>query len=624
MYSMMLSRTDPQQRINHLAMMPCAVKEDLQAMSLESVQLVAQTLPSCERVSLWWLHENNSGFNNTVLYKAADGLINADAFLAKDAFSHFFSTLIQHRFIDADKACEDDRTCELLDLYLQPAAIKSLLSVAIMLDGVLLGFINCEYAASTLWNTEQRQFLMRVADQISLVYSQIKYQTLLTAQKVVIAEVSEQNNTQEKLKQLAYQCGLTALANRSALMEYCNSQIAMADGQLSLLSVDVNNFKSINHTLGEAAGDAVLVAIAQRLKHFFVANENVYIARVGGNEFVVAVSQNSNKMKLRLQAESLRHQLEQPVLLEDMALSIAVTIGICAYREDGLLTGDLLAALSLAMEQARCEFVPIKVAGQANGNNADVRRLLITQLETAIQNDQLSLYYQPKLKLDGETCIGFEALIRWNHPEKGLVPPAQFIPMVEKTRLITPLTHWVIKQACAQLQQWLKINPDIIIAINLSTRNLLDQNLPSFIKKQLELHDIDAKHLQLEVTESSMMADPERSIETMEQLHKLGTPLAIDDYGTGHSSLAYLRTLPVQVLKIDRTFIAEVLKFEHDRIIVESIINLAHSLGLQVVAEGVEDWETQDYLAGIGCDETQGYYFSRPLPANLAKYFLSR
>ena len=440
----------------------------------------------------------------------------------------------------------------------------------------------------------------------------------------IIRDISQQKRHQQKLKHLAYSCALTGLANRAALLEFCDETIAQDEVALSLLALDINNFKSINQSLGQATGDAVLQEVARRLQAFFEDYEDHCVARIGGNEFAVALTKNSNKMKLRLQAESLRHQLEQPVMLDDMALSIAATISICAYPEDGIYTGDVLGALSLSMEAARSSFVAIKVAGQANENTAEVRRLLLTQLETAINDDQLSLYYQPKLDLSSNRCIGFEALLRWHHPDKGLVPPGDFIPLVEKTRLITPLTHWVIKSACQQLHKWLQINPETVVAVNLSTRNLLDQNLPGFIAKELALYNIAPRHLQLEVTESSMMADPERSIQTINDLHDLGTPLSIDDYGTGHSSLAYLRSLPVQVLKIDKTFIADVLKFEHDRIIVESIITLAHSLGLSVVAEGVEDKETLAYLSKIGCDEIQGYYFSHPLPAADAASFLQR
>lgn len=427
---------------------------------------------------------------------------------------------------------------------------------------------------------------------------------------------------QEKLNSLAYGCALTGLANRQASMEFCSALLDQEVPNFTLLSIDLNNFKSINQSLGTAAGDAVLCQVARRLQDFFGGSDNVCIARVGGNEFAVILTENSNKMKLRLQAEKLRKQLESPIAVEDMQLSIGVTIAICEYPEDGRSIDQLLRSLSMTQEYARSRFSPIMAFSKSHDDPSEVRRLLITQLERAIDYGELSLFYQPKIDLQSRRCTSFEALIRWKHPEKGLVPPDQFIPQVEKTRLITPLTRWVIRTACQQLQSWLPLQKDLSIAVNLSTRNLLDQNLPGFIQQQLDEFGLAPEHLHLEITESSMMADPERALKTLHALHDLGTPLVIDDYGTGHSSLAYLRSLPVQTLKVDRTFICEVQHHSHDRIIVESIITLAHNLNLSVVAEGVEDDESLNYLADIGCDAVQGYVISRPLPAEEAANFL--
>ena len=241
------------------------------------------------------------------------------------------------------------------------------------------------------------------------------------------------------------------------------------------------------------------------------------------------------------------------------------------------------------------------------------RLAMMSELGRAIREDQLCLYYQPKVRLDSKLCYGFEALLRWNHPELGFVPPNDFIPIAEVTSLIHPLTAWVLEKSIAQCCEWHNQGLQVTVAVNLSARNLLDENMPKLVRTLLQKYNLPASALELEITESSIMSDPGRALRVLQQLHDLGTQLSIDDFGTGYSSLAYLKKLPVQTLKIDYSFIRNMLEDKQDELIVESTIHLAHSLSLKVVAEGVENAALIDRLTGMGCDEAQGYHIGRPM-----------
>jgi len=276
----------------------------------------------------------------------------------------------------------------------------------------------------------------------------------------------------------------------------------------------------------------------------------------------------------------------------------------------------------IAMYHAKTQMLGLSIYSADADPHSPKRLAMMSELGRAIRENQLCLYFQPKVILDERRCYGFEALIRWIHPELGFVPPDDFIPIAEFTSLIHPLTAWVLEKSIAQCRQWQMQGLSLSVAVNLSARNLMDENIPKLVERLLIKYQLPPSRLELEITESSIMSDPNRALRILQQLHELGVHLSIDDFGTGYSSLAYLKRLPVQTLKIDNSFVRNMLEDLQDELIVNSTIHLAHNLGLTVVAEGVENEELLQRLSSMGCDEAQGYFIGRPMALNNADQWL--
>jgi EAL domain-containing protein (putative c-di-GMP-specific phosphodiesterase class I) len=321
-------------------------------------------------------------------------------------------------------------------------------------------------------------------------------------------------------------------------------------------------------------------------------------------------------------AHNIVEQLQQPFQLNGIQIQINASIGIACYPEDGASTMILMRNADAAMYRAKREGTGYVFYHQADTDQMPSRLLLMSQLRNALGEHQFALHYQPKTDMINGTVIGFEALVRWQHPERGLLYPDDFVPIIEISDLIHPLTAWVIETAVAQCKQWHALGNYITMAVNVSMRNLLDIGLVDRVQQILTQYALPAFYLELELTESSIMADPARSLDVLTRLHELGVTVSIDDFGTGYSSLAYLQKLPVDSLKIDRSFVTEMAHSEDARAIVSAIIALAHTVGLKVTAEGIEDEATMQRLALLGCDVAQGYYVSRPMPAEAATRWL--
>jgi EAL domain-containing protein (putative c-di-GMP-specific phosphodiesterase class I) len=296
-----------------------------------------------------------------------------------------------------------------------------------------------------------------------------------------------------------------------------------------------------------------------------------------------------------------------------MTLEVGVSIGVARFPRDGADPHSLLRSADVAMYAAKEAHSGCKIYAAALDRHSVRRLSVLSEFRRALDSDEIVVFYQPLMEMDGTNVHGAEGLVRWQHPELGLLPPSDFIPIVEQTGLIGPLTRHVLEQAVAQCATWRRAGKDLTVSVNLSVRNLLDPDLPTLIGDLLTLYGLTPEALHLEITESMLMSDPDRSLVTLTRLNQLGAGLSVDDYGTGYSSLANLRRLPIDELKIDRSFVSPMLSDESDLIIVRSTINLGHDLGLKVVAEGVEDEATLHRLAGLGCDFAQGYHFSKPL-----------
>jgi diguanylate cyclase (GGDEF)-like protein len=431
----------------------------------------------------------------------------------------------------------------------------------------------------------------------------------------LIGELLKSKQRGEKLHRIATTDELTGLANRERFRARLVEQIAAAktsDEMFGVMLLDLDRFKEINDTLGHHFGDELLRDLGPRLAE--AIGEDGLVARLGGDEFAVLPGENTGDAdELEAIAERMIACVQQPVGVDEMMLEVGVSIGIARFPRDGDDPHSLLRSADVAMYAAKEAHAGCKVYATALDRHSVRRLSVLSDFRRALDSDEVVVFYQPIMQMDGISAHGAEALVRWQHPELGLLPPSDFMPIVEQTGLIGPLTRHVLERAVAQCAAWRQAGRELTVSVNLSVRNLLDPDLPSLIADLLKIYRLVPEALELEITESMLMSDPDRSLITLTRLSQLGVGLSVDDYGTGYSSLANLRRLPIDELKIDRSFVSPMLSDESDLIIVRSTINLGHDLGLKVVAEGVEDEATLHRLEKLGCDLAQGYHFSKPL-----------
>ena len=429
----------------------------------------------------------------------------------------------------------------------------------------------------------------------------------------ILRDISEQKARTAALEYQTLHDVLTSLPNRTLLNDRLHQVILAGSRQgksAALLILDVDGFKEVNDTYGHHIGDQLLQRIALRLEGLLRGSDTV--ARLGGDEFAILPAIGMGGENGAKTAEKILQVLEQPFIIDDRNIRIAASIGIAVYPLDGHDAPTLMRHADAAMymaKRARCGYAVY--APRQDGQIA-IHPQLAGELRNAIAHDELVLHFQPKIDLRIGRTIGVEALVRWQHPKQGLVPPHQFIPAAEETGLIKPLTRWVLNRALQQSRIWRESGLDIDVAVNLSARNLLDPDLPATAKEMLDVWKVDPGILKVEIPESSTMAAP--VIETATHLGAMGIGLAIDDFGTGLSSLAHLSRLPVREIKIDRSFIAAKLDQKEESVL-RDIVDLGHVMGLKVVAEGVEDRGTLDRLLDIGCDSAQGFHLCPPIGA---------
>ena len=431
----------------------------------------------------------------------------------------------------------------------------------------------------------------------------------------LVSELLKSKQRGEQLHRVATTDDLTGLANRERFRARLDERIATAkatDETFGVMLCDLDRFKEINDTLGHHFGDELLRDLGPRLAE--VIGPDGLVARLGGDEFAVLPGENTGDPdELEAIARRLMACVQQPVGVDEMLLEVGVSIGIARFPRDGEDPHSLLRSADVAMYAAKEAHAGCKVYAAALDRHSVRRLSVLSDFRRALDADEIVVFYQPIMQMDGARVHGAEALVRWQHPDLGLLPPSDFMPIVEQTGLIGPLTRHVLERAVAQCAAWRQAGQDLTVSVNLSVRNLLDPELASLISDLLKIYRLTPSALELEITESMLMSDPDRSLVTLTRLSQLGVGLSVDDYGTGYSSLANLRRLPIDELKIDRSFVSPMLSDESDLIIVRSTINLGHDLGLTVVAEGVEDEATLHRLEGLGCDLAQGYHFSKPL-----------
>jgi diguanylate cyclase (GGDEF)-like protein/PAS domain S-box-containing protein len=428
-------------------------------------------------------------------------------------------------------------------------------------------------------------------------------------------DVTERRRHVAELEYQATHDPLTGLHNRKWLTAAVDACIAEQPAPLALLFIDLDHFKEINDTLGHHVGDLLLAQIGPRLKPLL---RGVELARLGGDEFAVLVSEMPEQQAVINMTRAIVEEIRRPFEVAGLRLEIGASIGIALYPEHGHDTDTLMRCADVAMYLAKRDRLGWAVYQPELDEHSPRRLALMTDLGPAMRENQLFLVFQPKIDLKTGTLTGFEALLRWQHPVHGNIPPGQFIPLAEMGEIIRPLTLWVIEHALKQLSAWREMGLETRVAVNVSPRNLLDEDCPAQLQQLIERYRVPADALQLEITEGALIADPEKALEVTQRIHALGVRLAIDDFGTGYSSLSYLKRLPLDTLKIDLSFVRQMLESQADAMIVRSTVALAHNLGLRVIAEGVEDGATLATLREMGCDEAQGYHIDRPLAADAA------
>ncbi|MEA2134910.1 MAG: hypothetical protein QOC68_2819 [Solirubrobacteraceae bacterium] len=410
---------------------------------------------------------------------------------------------------------------------------------------------------------------------------------------------------------------LTGLPNRVLFRDRIEQAVRAAErrhGGAAVMIMDLDHFKEVNDTLGHHHGDVLLREVAERLKTTLRTADTV--ARLGGDEFGILLPDVLGAEDAQAVAEILQTALREPFIVDGLTLEMGGSIGIACHPDHGDHVEVLIQRADIAMYSAKEGGRGFALYEPQQDHYSPRRLSLAGELRSALESEELELHYQPKADVVTGRIVGVEALVRWNHPRHGLLGPEEFVPIAEQTGLIVPLTRWVLGAAIRQVQAWQGQGYELSVAVNLSARSFLDTALAVDIPLLLERHKIEPKLLELEVTESTIMLDPVRATITLERLSEIGLRLSIDDFGTGYSSLANLKRLPVDMIKIDKSFVLEMATEHSDAAIVRSTIELAHNLGLQVIAEGVEDRQIWEELARLGCDYAQGYYLSRPLPAD--------
>lgn len=440
-------------------------------------------------------------------------------------------------------------------------------------------------------------------------------------------DVTEQMETQEQLRFLAEHDVLTELPNRQVLIERMGQSLARArrrDRLVAVLFMDLDQFKYVNDSLGHDVGDDLLVQMARRL--LTRVREGDTVARFGGDEFVLVIDEAESLADITAIAEKLLDSLTPPFMVSGMELHVTASVGISVFPDDGQDSETLLRNADNAMYRA-------KEAGRNSyrfysgdmSARAFERLTLENNLRTALERDEFELYYQPQVRVSDREVVGMEALVRWNHPELGLVPPEDFIPLLEDTGLIVPVGEWILRQACMQMRRW----RDLGIAhgrmtVNISARQFADRGFVDTVRRTLDTAGLDHDCLELEMTESVFLRDSHDTTETLRTMGELGVALAIDDFGTGYSSLSYLKRFPIDTLKIDRSFIRDITDDPDDEALSGAILAMAQRLQLRVIAEGVETEAQLTMLQELGCELVQGYLFSRPLAAAQMQQYLQQ
>jgi diguanylate cyclase (GGDEF)-like protein/PAS domain S-box-containing protein len=443
------------------------------------------------------------------------------------------------------------------------------------------------------------------------------------ANVTAVRDITERKKNEEKIYHMAFHDDLTDLPNRNFIHQILANQIEEASirqTQLAVMFIEINGLKIVNDFYGYTVGDQLMLQVIAQMKK--VMNDNGILGRWGGNEFILIMPDAANHQQIKAFAEQLIEVFENPIIINDQEFFINARVGISLYPRDGVETKLLIKKADIARYQLDEKSTSQFLFFDDQMDEVIYEKLnLERELRKALDSEEFELYYQPQIQLGTGKIIGMEALIRWNHPSKGMIPPNKFIPVAEETRLVIPINEWVIKTACRQMKELLQEYPHLSVSVNLSPYEFESKGFVYKLAKILKETNLPSHCLDLEITERMTM-DIEKAISILNELKSLGVTISMDDFGTGYSSLSYLNRLPIDRLKIDQTFIRTIK--EEEEAILSAIISLGHNIGVKVLAEGVETEEQISYLKQKNCDEVQGYYYAKPLPFNELKKFLEK
>ena len=569
---------------------------------LRATEISADVL-CIQRVSVWLLNEDASSIECLDLYTDKNDSHTSSQVLYKKDFPRYFEALETGSLLCVNDARNDPRTSEFTEVYLKPEKIYSMLDVPIMQEGKVIGVV-CHEQLHTIkeWSLEEQEFSIAIASTVALSL-----------------EIERRKKTEDKLQHQAHHDSLTSLPNRPLFMDRLNQAIKHAhrtETSIAVFFLDLDHFKEINDSLGHAVGDAVLIKVTKLLKQYIRDVDT--IARLGGDEFTMMVTSFDSIEQVSKIAQKLINVLQELIVIDQHQLHVTSSIGISIYPNDGQSAETLIRNADSAMYKAKDEGRNAYQFYTADMTERAFERVLMeSSLHRALKNEEFTLCYQAQVNAKDNSIIGMEALIRWKHPDLGMVPPSKFIPLAEETGLIVAIDRWVMKNAMQQMKQWYEkgLNPGCL-SLNLAMKHLKENDFMQYLKSCLRETQCQPQWIELEITEGQIMKDPENSIKKLNTINDMGISLAIDDFGTGYSSLAYLKRLPVNRLKIDRTFVQDLPNDEDDAAITQAIIALAKSMKMTLIAEGVETVQQRDFLMQQGCFMIQGYLYSQPIDAH--------
>ncbi|HSW13448.1 MAG TPA: sensor domain-containing phosphodiesterase [Solimonas sp.] len=549
-----------------------------------------------ERASIWKLDEAGGRLDCLDLYRSGAACHEVAAPLSADDYPGYFQVLTGSRAVAAHDARSDPATREFATGYLEPLGISSMLDAPVRRAGRTVGIVCLEHVGPMRrWSLDEQQFAASIADVVAM-----------------LLENQERRELQERVNHQARHDALTGLANLVQLRERLESIDPQQRPLHALLLIDLERFGDINHTLGHAVGDRILRAMAERLATGLPAGS--LAARVSADKFALWLPLQDEDAGLLL-AQEVRARLREPLAIDTLSLSINARIGVSLYPAHGGEIGELLRCADMAMCASKELLHGCQIHDLSRDRSSARRLALLHDLRGAMERGEMYVLYQPRVRLPDGSILGAEALLRWRHPRLGEISPAEFIPLAEMSDLIIGLTLAVLQRACAAWHAWQAAGYTLALSVNLSARALGDRIFTESVLRELAASAVPAQHVEFEITESALIHETEQTLDTVRLIRQSGARISLDDFGVGHSSMSRLSRMPVDVLKIDQMFVQHMLQDPRHAAIVQSSIQLGHSLGLSVVAEGVETAAQAAALAQLGCSEAQGYLFGASMPA---------